>query len=373
MRKMIYMLIAFIMMLALGTAQAYAGGYVTIAELREEAEDGWHETYTYKGEEIRIDVDIEIPEVDSVPVVLVKWSEALTPKYAPPGAIPLEGLSKGEIGYAYYKNFTQDDVNYAASPDRYIEDGAQAENCPITPEEAIQVFKNILQPYMEEFNCFDLQLNYIDAWSRLYKMIDITDSGDVLDYDKPVSNMGWYQVEFYQVFHGIPFINNYLQFEEGIKAETDLWNGEGGLGQIFAGMSSPDDYSMIFCPAVEERLLAEDIPLAQLSNVKNEIIQLIESGYIRDIYRLRLAYVSLYNPDDLRSTRVLFPVWEVYGEIMRSPKAPTPVYAPEEMEKVLKFGGTSLFINAQTGTHYNPKDKSSDRSHAKYVTWDEVK
>lgn len=56
------------------TQQAAAAGglqYATMADLREETKNGWHQNYTYKGETIQIDADIVVPDVDAVPIIRI--------------------------------------------------------------------------------------------------------------------------------------------------------------------------------------------------------------------------------------------------------------------------------------------------------------
>jgi len=46
--------------------------YYHVGELRELTQDGWHQTHETEWRTIRIDADIEIPEVDVFPVIRVE-------------------------------------------------------------------------------------------------------------------------------------------------------------------------------------------------------------------------------------------------------------------------------------------------------------
>ena len=356
----------------LGAVPAHAVQYATIADIREETKDGWHETYMYKGEEIRVDLEIGIPDVDKVPAVLIKFPENLERSYVPANADIFE---HPPAGFGYFV-LTDPDSLYShsskpAGSDRYAEDDAQAENSPLTAAEALAFAKEQLEPYVKSLGDFDLELSYMDAWSRTYEAIDRTSSGDILDYSKPLTEMGYYDIIFNQTFQGIPYTQTGISFDERIKAEDKLQGFITGEAMVTVG--SEDNYSLLFAPAQFDSLFVDDLPLAPFSEIKKEIETLIETGYVRDIYWLRLVYVCLHNPIDDGQTGALVPVWELSGEVMRNPKAATTIFSAEEMLKLKKFGGVTLLINAQTGKHYNPKDKSPDRSHAKYITWDDVK
>ena len=145
------------------------------------------------------------------------------------------------------------------------------------------------------------------------------------------------------------------------------------MGDISTLVGSVNDYSIVFHPIVEDAVLAEDIPLAPFSVVKTEVEKLIEAGYIRDIYKVRLVYARYYNPDDLGNTYILAPVWEFNGIITDGPKAPTPNYSDEEKEALRKYGGRFVLIDAQTAQYFNPDDTRPNRSYSNYITWDEVK
>ncbi len=364
------LLISIFTLLSLSAAAASSSKYVSISDIKKEAMNGWHQTYTYNGEDIKLDVEVEVPNVEKVPAVLVKWPTELTPKYAPPTAEISELYPHGFI-YSVLSGPTTLTSVQSSGKDRYIENGARAENSPLTPNEALDFAQELLRPYVEDVGSFDLQLEYMDAWSRGYKAIDSTSAGPVLDYDEPTTEMGNYHIEFNQVFYGIPYTESRILFDD--LSDRERTTPDGAMGEAYVIVGSKDDYVLAFAPAQVDHILTDDLPLAPFSEVKKEIEKLIKTGYIRDIYRLRLVYLRLYNPADIGNTWVLFPVWEVYGEIMRKPEDPTPVYDEADMEKARKFGGTSILINAQTGQAYNRKDNSSTRSDAVFQTWDEVK
>ena len=55
---------------------ALAQEYYTLPEIREQAKDGWHETYTDKyGRETVVDIDVEVYGEETAPVLKVGWGK----------------------------------------------------------------------------------------------------------------------------------------------------------------------------------------------------------------------------------------------------------------------------------------------------------
>ena len=354
------------MILLLGCiVPASAAQYVTIADIREETKDGWHETYTFKGEEIRVDVDIEIPDVDKVPIVRIKEPGEIYPNDAPENA---DVTLFGNEGFLYSVEPTAASNSYTGFVDReQYSYGAQAENSPFTSDEAVAFALEKLQPYCEMYDLPDLQIRSIAAFSRLYKA---NDNAKTINFDEPITEAGNYDIDFSQSFYGIPYHYKAYPFVWPLKSEPQTLSL---IGDIYAVVVSEEKYAISFRPAIEDELLANDVPLLPFSEIRKEYEHLINTGYIRDVYNIRLGYFVMDNPNDLGNTSILIPVWELSGAIVNHPSNPTPapVFADRELQK--RNAGRYALINAQTAKYYNPEDKSRDRKHGTYITWDEVK
>ena len=353
----------------LGAVPAHAVQYVTIADIREETKDGWHETYTYKNEAITINADVFIPAIEAVPIVRIKMVNGL----APSSEIPAESVSIYENrGFAYgIVSISDEALNTPTHNILYTDENAYADNSPFSPEEAELFALEKMKPYMEQLGLADIGLDYVQAYSKEYTISRTGKKGVSYDINKPVTDLGFYTMAFHQMFYGIPFKGTNLMFNEQIKAEKDITVGT--LGEIGALVASDEHYSLVFCPVVEDGVITADVPLAPFSKVKKEIEKLIGTGYIREIYNVRLIYMYFYNPDDLYNTYILKPVWQVNGILVTNPKEQTPVYSEEEKAVQRRYGELYGYFDAQTGAYYNPNDTSSDRGYAKYITWDEVK
>lgn len=357
------------LVLAIGMAEAVASKYVSIGDIKEEVKDGWHQTYYYNGEQIEVSVEITVPDVEKIPIVRVKW----------PGVIQLDDVpahavinDNGKEGFNYYVESKPGAIFSigAGGQQQYYEDGARAENSPLSSEEAKSFMQEKLLYYAKKIAPIDFQFSFMQTYSRSYKISSANSSGFALDYNKPTSEMGHYAIYFNQIFHGIPYVHPDIVFETHLKSEP-VENAT--MGTLVGTVGSKDDYAIIFNPIIEDVALAEDVPLLPFSQIKAEFERLIESGYIRSVYKVQLEYVRLNNPDDLGNTYILMPAWVVDGIIMRSPKDPTPQYTDEEVARKKIYGELPAFVNAQTAKYYDPKDKSPTRKNAAYFTWDEVK
>ena len=64
------------LLLALVCTAASAQEYYTLPEIREQAAQGWHETYTDKYGRVRqVDIDVEVFGEESAPVLVVGWPD----------------------------------------------------------------------------------------------------------------------------------------------------------------------------------------------------------------------------------------------------------------------------------------------------------
>jgi len=367
MKRAIALLI--IMVMALGAIPAHAAGYVSIADIREETKDGWHETYTYKGEEIRVDADIEIPDVDRVPVVSIMRPDMIQPIDEPSNAkITSFGDNVGFVSTVISEAGIFTGKSGGGRIDS-VEPGALAENSPFLPGDALQFAESKIAPYIEMTGTYYRQ-GFMAALSRAYESSREDASGIHLDMSKPLTEMGGYHIRLNQVFYGIPLVKLDWDFVSEIKSEP---TEPAYLGDIVITVASDVDYGFRMCPAIEEGVPYENVPLVAFSDVKKEAEKLIESGYVRAVYGVALEYMAMNDPKALGEKYVLVPVWRMNAVIMQRPNDPTPSFSEADVRKNTLGGYQSAVFNAQTAKYYNPEDKNHDRKHGTYITWDEVK
>lgn len=133
------------------------------------------------------------------------------------------------------------------------------------------------------------------------------------------------------------------------------------------------------------RVFATDIPhsvrTAEISaegksifvhDPKPDIIDLIEEGYIRDIYGIQFGFVAYPDKQHDLKNYVLFPSWVIECEYYDSPDLVT------ESVEVPNYSNSQhyrrLVVNAQTGRMLDPRSKGPNRSDPpKIIAWEDVR
>ncbi len=371
-RLKIHALLALTMLLvSLRMPSTAAGEYATVADIREETKNGWHETYTVDGRTVTVDIGIKIPDVDKVAAVRVALAQNI--QLTVPENAKIVG--NDETGFAYYVMNSEHpfigggDERHTAVL-RLMEQGVRAENSPLSPKEAMELLLDIIEPYRPALEPFDLQLAQLSATTRRYVVKSSDSSGNTLDFHTPASDTGYYEVRFHQLFHGLPYLYTSPPFIFPVKPNTVEMTPR---GEVTGHIATKDDYAVTFYPAAETGVVAEDIPLAPFSRVKAEFERLILEGYIREVYGLQLGYVALDDPDDLGGSFILVPVWELNCTIVEKPSFLSPDFSNEERARLKFFGAQEALVNAQTGVYYDPADKRPGRRYADIITWEQAR
>jgi hypothetical protein len=345
-----------------------AASFYSIADLPKVEQDGWHQTYEAKGRTIIVDVDIEIPSVDRFPIVEVAF----------PGVMPIfddraEVWTQDETAI----NITvQDSIEIfqgteSGQPTRYLEPNAMPENNPFTPEQAKIFIDTFLAQYDPLLGTQEYEMKAFFANSRMYKIVSMGTDGAILDYEKPVSKVGAYSYDVLQKFHGIPYLAYYAP-RSVPRADDNLPFPPSGM--IGGYIANENNYSILFEPAKEVALYADDVPLVSFEKCKTELEQLISAGLLREVYSVRLGYMAHQNPDNLGKSFLLLPVWYVRGKLVEKATAPDdPTMESALGEYFPMCRGTELIFLAQTGEYKNPQDASIRRDYAdNIITWDDI-
>jgi hypothetical protein len=348
---------------------AMAGKYGTISDIREEVKDGWHETYEAQGRTIVVDIDIDVPEVDMVPAVRVAVPQ--TPfaqkvrslDNTSEVSVFVEGFwyKVCDPNHSIFSSWADSEAQVLYGPD------ARAENSPLSREEAVEFCLSLVEQYEDVFGPQDLEVRFLFPYTCAYKILS---KGFVneLDMNTPLTETGWYSICFYQRFHGIPYLRPGGPFLPRIPPQ----GCDAPLGDISAVIATKEDYNFGMCPAIEDSVAVDDLPLSSFALAKAEFEKRIQAGYIREVYSVRLGYMAYYDPDNLDTYSILLPIWELRGSIVDEPRfnPPAPPAGLEEYYRLL--GGQEAMVNAQTGVLLDPKDSSEKRGWAKIITWDQV-
>ncbi len=352
--------------LALGAcACAYAeGGRHSISDIAALSGGGWHETYQAYGRTIRVDLEIEVPAVDRAPVLLVEEMPAL------------DGQRQRELDALY--NHVQDDnpINsYDFRSDDYstawiyklpygFDEKAGETMLTVKWPRRAQMAYDWTKAYADN-NPLPLQAAFDIALERFHDVfpgIDLMVKDVALEdrylnkkTGEPIREMGGYLLNCRQLFHGIPQITTanrtfLSRLTHDAVDEIPFFGDYNVLATVVA-----DDAYSLNCKLIREKaVLHEDIPLLSFDDVKPAIAALIQSGNIRNVYKVQLAYVVFDNPDDLNDTFVLLPCWVAWCEYYRDAK--------EEMKEYQKntpyfehLWYKPIILNAQTGDLLDPK------------------
>ncbi len=361
-------------------SEAAAGEYVSISELKEEAKEGWHETYQAYGRTIVVDIPVQVPETDAFPAIKAVPMPALD-------SMPItndRGYNQGNDKFFNEAGFfrwdspsgevkTEASRKYKKDPPRGMDvtaivryfnqlewDTAYAYNNSSTVRDADTLMKDIWVGYFPGEEC-----TLIPHWVYAYREMRRYDSKtDTFTGEPWPEFQGPLMVYFDQVIRGIPLLcypsdsftkyaGSKSQENRGRVGGTAIIQGMKDIG--LEGMSLSMQYSLL----KEQQEIAQDLPLCSLDKAIGAYEQLIAEGKLRSVQSLRLGYVAWFNKGEPESYTLL-PTWVLEGELLRKAdeeqKRPTAQFSPISGE----YG--PILVNAQTGELIDPWNDSPDRS-----------
>ena len=359
--------------LCIQAAQAETGA-VPVRQLPEAVSPEWKQTYEAYGRTIDVDLDIFVPEADTVPVLKVRKAE---PVGEPLNSELAEAYAKADRAdkdhyYSYetgnyttirldhkfpilYGTSKKKDGNPAVtSEDRdlaeYDADSAYADNNPLTVREAADIIRTHLK---EVFPDVEIRLDTVMLYGKTYWR----KSG------KPVYDRGGYSLTFRQCFRGIPSMacinDTYTD-----RSHTNLrgsWNTSES-GRVFGAVYDEESWFIAGRFYRETGTVLEDVPVIPFGSVKSRVEALIESGHIRRIYSVSLGYVLFDTRDP--EEYLLAPCWVAWCEYHPDGPLSEKTYGINDSE--LMFDGNNayyraLVFDAQTGEMFDVEDRASER------------
>lgn len=368
-RKKFFMVLVVILIFLSIVSPSLAEQYRSIKDLREEVQNGWHQTYEAHGRTILVDVDIDVPETDAFPIVEITF----------PGIMPIfdaravvDDLNERALNITVEEaeGFFQSTKSGQAT--MYLEPDALPENNPFTPDDAMDFLQQFTNQYNSVLGDQKYEVAVFAAQSKYYKVVDQDMYKTVLDYDKPLSQVGAYLVSMRQLFHDIPYLAYYAP--RGAPKKDD------GLpyppfGKLVGYIANDNNYSLLFEPAKEVGVVVDDVPMVTFQKCKAVMEGLIEDGLLRTLYSVSLGYMAHQNPNNLGKSFLLLPVWYVRCELVDKANAPDiPMLEGAAGEFSRKYNGSQVIISAQTGEYKSPYDTDMTRDYADHIiTWNEVK
>lgn len=412
-------LISMLLWLACVCRTGSAAERVSIRELHEsiEQEPRWTASYEAYKREIEVDIPIDIPEVNAVPIVQVSGYYAVDQE----GCLTRDGTKLNKIGndgfdiyeedglmtylsttdvtgeikaasfeqdktvlfLAYYNspsNLRTHKVKYDSKvyyPYEVDADKIYAENNTQSAAAAKAYLERVLGYFYPESDN-SIALRYLEVRSRGHKVKGLDDY-NLGDYAKDYP-MGTYALNFCQTIQGIP-----VYHDVGWRLDTtgnaphelikDAWKKTEpimGISDNYFEFMDDNSFEMLVRWVKEVGVIEEDVPLAPLSNIINSVEDEIQKGRIRKVYALRLGY-GCYITEESPETYVLYPTWICECDYMDDPKWEIDEWA-YNLEKGFnkKYTFKTFVINAQTGEMDDPYLSKKEQIFCpSIITWDE--
>lgn len=275
---------------------AIAEAYVGLAQLYRDTREGWHASYsapdgkTYgavpDGYVIEVDVPIEVPQLDTLPIVeLMINTEPVIDETCEPQWVKGSGAL---VANTIFNRKTLEGLPF--SPTFYPEtkDGT-AEDNPMTPKDAERVFKALCSRY---FGLDNFQTKGVIGYGREPQFFG--ENSDLKDEDfYKVMEKGVYVVTGEQVFEGIPLLL-------GGKNEERYFPNL----VLYADILDEDNYELCGQTLQQTDVLYEDVPLLPWSQIQRVFEEhYLSQGTLLDVYSVRLGY-QLVLPKEGSSTDV---------------------------------------------------------------------
>ena len=417
MKKILFALCVLLLVPTLALANS---DMVSVSELRQQVETmgRWTASYEAYKRKIEVDIPIDIPEVDAVPIVQVSGYYAVDQE----GRLTRDGTKLNRIGYdgfdiyeedgllmylgttcangeikaasfeqdktvlflAYYNspsNLRTHKVKYDTEvyyPYEVDADKIYAEDNPQSAAEAKACLERVLG-YFYPKSENSVALRHLEVRSRGHKVKGLDDH-NLGEYAKDYL-MGTYALSFCQKIRGIPVyhdVGDRLDLTGSAPHELikDAWKRIEpimGISDNRYEFMGDDSFEMLVRWVKETGIIKEDVPLAPLSSIISSIEDEIQKGHIRKVYALRLGY-GCYITNESPETYVLYPTWICDCDYIGDPKEKINVSAYNiEKDFNKKYTFKTLVINAQTGEMDDPYLSKKEQIFCPtIITWEDA-
>lgn len=360
--------ITLLLMLAVSSALAETAR-IALPELRRQAPQRWTETYEAHGRSIQVDVPIDLPLADAVPVLRVKVAPHPSPAALKPYANKTETSADGKREYLTESQPFGSSMLVAIRRPMLKEPlgksypvKMQAETLPLGSWDPSRAYLP-----GNPLTILEAEQQLTAAYAALFKQSTPLSLREVQVQDVYLEGLEadegyhqWmYMLEFTQVFHGIPILHQAIHGTlRGANGKESKWDH---LSQVLCHISAKDSYMLQFGTLREADILADDLRLAPFDAVKASLEALIRAGRLRRVESLSLGY--LMHPDFERGTQhfLLFPHWMLRGDIYEDGMAEAVASTWDPRWSTVHssvFGDypprRSIFLNAQTGEVMDP-------------------
>jgi len=352
-------------------ALAMAEDYCTAAQLHEQTDEHWVQTYQTSWRTVEIDTHVFTPDVQTMPVITVAYD--LNDMASSTGHYEVTRSKRGDMQYIDIGNIDQQRPDGVFHSKQYFAPYSSVSYAPGSSDDvaaALREAENMLKDCQLSADLFDLNRPAeVAVW-----WIEDEAGSQVGDCE--------YSIRLRQTLNRIPLLDHAFSGMPGSRRE-----GKGG--EYFAQMGASLRYmnheqaSFFGDILYETGRIAEDIPLCGFDKIKSALEQEINDGHLRMIYEIELGYV-LYNVEGTSmdpgihwrkdAAYYAVPTWYVdCVYVDQAKKAWAPSDDPELASRS-DVHNTVLLFDAQTGSML-PREKSKKRGAADYrgiITWEDV-
>ena len=380
-------LICVSLLLTLICTLARCEAWVSIGELREQAPQRWTKVYETLWRTVTIDAEINIPEADKLPVVLIEGG-AVEPTFTAEeigwDSIRFDGayqlvIHRDYPAYPKKLNGVRLGTSYAAG-NWYSGFAPENQYVPLDDitygeiAERIKAAISALGYDPEDFLIDDpvhLGAQHVGEYGK---------KNDVLP--------GYIFIDFLTRVEGIPVMSHVQETVRGDSStalgDSEFWQAVDS-GVTYHGYLG-DLSSIRLRPLKVYQTLAEDIPLLSFDTIIAVIEEEINAGHIRKIYEIEFGYVLYNEPGkfltsesgearvaELHSARYYArPMWQVnclYKDTATGKLRSKPSDSDDE-RNTLDYH--QLLIDAQTGEVITRTSAQDRCAYKGFIAWDEV-
>ena len=360
---------------------ACADSLMSVSDLRAQVEASggrWTQTYTNdKGEMISVDVALDVPDVESFPILQASWMLEMDESALQRFLAEYTDPTKEDFRYTRWQAYNDHygllvgyhDWDFTKSKDEFNSKKRIAWKDEYLPNDGLDwnrayAFNNDLT-LNEAFASMSQTIgkHYSDAGLPVYEpYLNYIVLENMLGNDMPVREKGGYGFVCNQAIRGIPVL----------WAEGQGCNAISPYIQM--NIISQDSYNFSCSLYRETELLIDDIPLLSFESIKPVFEEMIRNGRLKDVLFLRLGYISIYeNGKSDNETFRLLPCWVLTGEYYKSDKEEAEWKSADRSDdSILSSNGhiRQIIINAQTGKII-PQDASNSENHKLFnvKTW----
>ena len=350
------------LLLALTPNFAVAQEYYTLPEIREQAKDGWHETYTDRyGRETVVDIDVEVYGGENAPILQAGWLNVEDEKDRQFQA--QQNLPNGKLKEARLKRGGETCYLYEDVPDMKID---------------------LEEKYGEAYgNDWTVREIYDFVKTRLN---EIGVPSDEWHYEMPYKFSVGYSISKKNGEVLVPPI--YIIFLREKQNDMPIWcsvtesylksAGPYLMPNMMLVMQNEEEYDISGFYVETKKVLADDIALCSLEKVIQSAEKQIKAGFIQNVVSLRFGYV-VYNDPNIKNVErasgldaecyYLVPSWVMECAFVENPK--------KDYQSYWESKNRMMTVNAQTGEMLDYFDRSykgyGDARYKGFIPWDKVK